>query len=63
MTYYILKQYVPNAEIWVASLYPGDPIYEYNTLLEAETALPEVEALYPDRRCKISEPILTSTRR
>jgi len=42
MQYYILKQFVPNAEIWVASLGPGDPIYSYDTLEEAETALPEV---------------------
>lgn len=60
MDYYILKQFVPNAEIWIASLFPGDPIYEYQTLEEAEIAFPQVEALYPDRRCKISGPVVGS---
>ena len=57
MKYYILKQYVPDAEIWVASLGPGDPIYVYDTLAEADEALPGVQELYPNNKCKVSEPI------
>jgi len=57
MKYYILKQYVPDAEIWVASLGPGDPIYSYDTLAEADEALPGVQELYPNNKCKVSEPI------
>jgi len=58
--YYILKQFVPDAEIWVASLGPGDPIYSYETLEEAETALPEVQLLYPNNLCKVSN-LVTAT--
>lgn len=52
--YYILKQFYPGANIWVAQLNPDDPIYSYQTLEEAEAALPEVQALYPDNECKVS---------
>jgi hypothetical protein len=55
--YYILKQFYPDAEIWVASLGPGDPVYVYDTLAEADEALPSVQLLYPDNKCKVSEPI------
>ena len=55
--FYILKQFVPNAEIWVASLGPDDPIYSDNTLEEAEIALPEVQLLYPNNLCKVSNPV------
>lgn len=41
--YFILKQFVPGAEIWVAKLNADDPEYVYNTLEEAETALPTVQ--------------------
>jgi len=54
MKYYILKQFYPGAEIWVLQLNDEDNIYEYTTLEEAETALPEVQLLYPDNVCKIS---------
>ena len=40
MQYIILKQFVSGAEIWVAKLTPEDTEYSYDTLEEAETALP-----------------------
>lgn len=52
--YYILKQFVPGAEIWVAKLNDSDPEYVYSTLEEAAEAFPSVQALYPDNKCKIS---------
>lgn len=52
--YYILKQFLPAADIWVIQLSPEDPIYSYNTVEEAEAALPEVQALYPNNLCKVS---------
>jgi len=52
--YYILKQFVPGADIWVEQLTPDDPIYSYNTIEEADAALPEVQALYPNNLCKVS---------
>ena len=52
--YYILKQFLPSADIWVIQLSPEDPIYSYNTVEEAEAALPEVQALYPNNLCKVS---------
>jgi len=57
MTYYILKQFYPGSDIWVAQLSDNDNIYQYNTLEEVETALPEVQLLYPDNVCKISNTI------
>lgn len=53
--YYILKRFLPGADIWVAQLNPDDPIYSYETLEAAEVALPEVQALYPNNECKISD--------
>jgi hypothetical protein len=52
--FYILKQFIPNAEIWVAKLNDSDSEYSYSTLEEAEAALPEVQALYPNNQCKVS---------
>jgi hypothetical protein len=43
MKYIILKQFVQGAEIWVAKLTPEDTEYSYDTLEEAETALPTVQ--------------------
>jgi hypothetical protein len=57
MQYIILKQFVSGAEIWVAKLTPEDTEYSYNTLEEAETALPTVQELYPNNKCKVSEPV------
>ena len=54
MQYYILKQRVPGAEIWVASLGPDDPIYKYDTEAEAEVAIVELQPSYPDHKLKIS---------
>jgi hypothetical protein len=55
MKYIILKQFVPGAEIWVAKLTPEDTEYSYDTLEEAETALPTVQELYPNNKCKVSD--------
>ncbi len=52
--FYILKQFFPGAEIWVAKLNADDTEYVYPTLGEAEEALPTVQALYPDNLCKVS---------
>ena len=54
MQYYILKQFVPGAEIWVASLGPDDPIYKYDTEEEASVAIVELQPSYPDNKLKIS---------
>jgi hypothetical protein len=48
---------VQGAEIWVAKLTPEDTEYSYDTLEEAETALPTVQELYPNNKCKVSDPI------
>jgi len=55
--YYILKQFFPGAEIWVAKLNAEDTEYVYSTLEEAETALPAVQELYPNNLCKVSNPV------
>lgn len=52
--YIILKQFFPGSQIWVEKLNPEDPIYSYKTLEEAEIALPEVQLLYPNNKCKVS---------
>jgi len=54
MIYYILKQFHPDADIWVAKLNEEDNIYEYDTLEQANTALPEVQLLYPNNICKVN---------
>jgi len=45
---------MPGADIWVASLGEGDPVYKYDTEAEAEVALVELEPSYPGRKLKIS---------
>lgn len=55
--FYILKQFIPGSQIWVAQLNPDDPIYSYETLEAAEAALPEVQASYPNNECKVSDTI------
>lgn len=52
--FYILKQFLPTADIWVAKLNANDPEYSYPTLEEAEIALPEVQKSYPNNACKVS---------
>jgi hypothetical protein len=54
LEYYILKQVMPGAEIWVASLGPSDPIYKYPTEAEAEAAITELQPSYPTHKLKIS---------
>lgn len=54
MKYYILKQFYPGADIWVLKLDNIDKEYLYNTIEEAETALPDIQKLYPNNVCKIS---------
>jgi len=53
MQYYILKQFIPGAEVWVAKLNDTDTVYSYTTLEEAEAALPTVQPLYPDHALRI----------
>lgn len=55
--YYILKQFVPNTQIWVAKLDDNDPMYWYPTLEEAEAALVTLKPNYPDRALKVSTEI------
>lgn len=55
--YYILKQFVPGADIWVLKINDNDQVYSYTTLEEAETALPTVQELYPNNACKISSEV------
>ena len=55
--FYILKQFFPGAEIWVAKLNDEDPEYTYSTIEEAEEALPTVQELYPNNLCKVSNPV------
>ena len=52
--FFILKQFYPGAEIWVAKLNAEDTEYVYTTLGEAEEALPAVQELYPNNLCKVS---------
>ena len=54
LEYFILKQFMPDADIWVASLGPGDPIYSYPTQEEAEAAITELQPSYPDNKLKVS---------
>ena len=53
--YYILKRFIPGSDIWVAQLNPEDPMYSYDTVEEAEVALPDVQAVYPNNQCKVSD--------
>jgi len=53
MQYYILKQFVPNAEVWVAKLNDVDAVYSYPSLEAAEGALPSIQLLYPDTKLRI----------
>lgn len=49
-------QYIPgNDSIWVERLNPQDPVYEYDTLEEAEVKKLELEAVDPTRGFKIIE--------
>ena len=45
---------MPGADIWVASLGNGDPIYKYDTEEEATVAIVELQPQYPDHKLKIS---------
>ena len=51
---HIVKQFLPDADIWVAKLNDSDPEYAYPTLEEAETSLPSIQTLYPNNKCKVS---------
>lgn len=45
MVYQVQMQFIPgNDSIWVAHLAPGDPIYEYDNELEAQTKADELQA-------------------
>ena len=55
MRYYILKQFIPNADVWVVKLTTDDTVYSYDTLEEAVTALITVGPLYPENQLKIQQ--------
>lgn len=56
MKYLILMQFIPgNDQIWVERLNPGDPIYIYDTLEEAEAKKEELQLADPTRGFKIVE--------
>lgn len=57
MTYYILKRFIPGADIWVAKLDDNDPQCSYPTLEEAEAALITLKPQYPNNDLKISTQI------
>lgn len=45
MKYVVVMQFVPgNDQIWVAQLNPNDPIYSYDTEVEAQTKADELQA-------------------
>lgn len=49
-------QFIPgNDMIWVEKLNDSDPIYEYDTLEEAEIKKAELESADPERGYKIIE--------
>jgi hypothetical protein len=51
--FYIVKQFIPNAQVWVVKLNGDDNVYEYNTSEEAEAALVVVQPLYPNNQCRV----------
>ena len=53
--YYVLKQFVPGADIWVLQLNPDDPIYSYPTEAEAQAKCDELHAEDPTRQFKVSQ--------
>lgn len=56
MKYVILKQFIPGLDqIWVAKLDESDPVYAYDTLIEAEIKMAELQAADPSRGFKIAE--------
>lgn len=56
MKYVVVMQFIPgNDQIWVERLSPSDPVYEYDTLAEAEAKKLELEAADPTRGFKIVE--------
>jgi hypothetical protein len=57
MIYEVQMQFVPGSDqIWVARLNPDDPVYEYPTLIEAETKAIELESADPtDRKYRVVE--------
>lgn len=54
LEYYVLKQFAPNAEIWVARLNAEDPAYIYNNEIEAQAKCDELAIQDPSRRYKVS---------
>jgi len=52
--YYVLKQFAPNAEIWVARLNADDIAYIYDNEIEAQAKCDELAAEDPTRRFKVS---------
>ena len=55
--YYVLKQFVPGADIWVLQLNAEDPIYSYSTEAEAQAKCDELYAQDPSRQYKVSQAV------
>ena len=49
--YQVQMHFIPgNNQIWVAQLYPSDPIYEYDNEPEAQAKADELQAADPSGR-------------
>lgn len=53
--YYILKQLQVGAPVWVAKLNSSDTIHVYSTEGLAFSALPSIQANYPNNLCKVGQ--------
>lgn len=51
--YYITKQFIAGADIWVVRLNDTDAVYSYDTEQAATEAIPLVQPLYGDRVLKV----------
>lgn len=52
--YYVLKQFIPGADIWVLKLNNDDTAYIYDTEAEAQTKCDELAVEDPSRKYKVS---------
>ena len=57
MQYYVLKQFLPNSQIWVWKLTPEDIGHVYNTEQEAEDMCLYLAAQDPSREYRVSTTI------
>jgi hypothetical protein len=52
--YYVLKQFIAGADIWVLKLNAEDPAYVYDTEAEAQAKCDELAIEDPSRGYKVS---------